>query len=138
MRLPRRGAARDDRGAAVVELALVLPLLLFLVFGLVDFGRALNAQILLTQAARVGARLDSLNQPNVASQTQAAAQPLSSVSVSVTACPANPTSADNAVVVTSEQFSYITPIGPIATLFSSGGVGSPITLTGRGVMPCVR
>ena len=43
-------------GAAAVEMALVLPLLLLLVFGIVDFGRALNLQITLTQAAREGVR----------------------------------------------------------------------------------
>ena len=52
----RRGAR--DRGAAAVEFALLLPLLLLIVFGIIDFGRALNAQITLTQAAREGARLD--------------------------------------------------------------------------------
>jgi len=39
-----RSAARD-RGAAAVEFALLLPVLLLLVFGIIDFGRALNAQI---------------------------------------------------------------------------------------------
>ena len=54
-----RSAARD-RGAAAVEFALLLPVLLLLVFGIIDFGRALNAQITLTQAAREGARIAAL------------------------------------------------------------------------------
>jgi Flp pilus assembly protein TadG len=50
----RRPAASKprDRGAAAVEFALLLPLLLLLVFGIIDFGRALNAEITITQAAR--------------------------------------------------------------------------------------
>ncbi len=52
--------ARRDRGAAAVEFVLVLPVLLLLVFGIVDFGRMLNAQIVVTEAAREGARAAAL------------------------------------------------------------------------------
>lgn len=47
---------RHDRGAAAVELALVLPVLLLLVMGIVDFGIAYNRQISLSGGAREGAR----------------------------------------------------------------------------------
>jgi Flp pilus assembly protein TadG len=50
-----------DRGAAAVEMALVLPVPLFILMGLIDFGRAYNAQIQLSAAAREGVRLASLN-----------------------------------------------------------------------------
>src|SRR5690349_22927626 len=76
-----------DRGAAAIEFALLFPLLMLIVFGIIDFGRALNAQITLTQAAREGVRLDALGEPNVVSQTQAAATGLSGVTVQVTTCP---------------------------------------------------
>ena len=46
----------DQRGAAAVELALVLPLFLVLIFGTVEFGLALHAKGLLASAAREGAR----------------------------------------------------------------------------------
>lgn len=47
---------RDDAGAAVVEFALVAPVLLVLVFAIIDFGRALYTQNVLTSAVREGAR----------------------------------------------------------------------------------
>lgn len=47
---------RRDSGAAAVEFALVVPLLLLLVFGIVEFGRAYNAQVTLQHAVREGAR----------------------------------------------------------------------------------
>ena len=50
-------APRGDRGAAAVEFALVLPLLIAMILGMIDFGRAYNQQITLTQLAREGARL---------------------------------------------------------------------------------
>jgi hypothetical protein len=135
----RRSAGRNprDRGAAAVEFALVLPLLLLIVFGIIDFGRALNAQITLTEAAREGARLAALGEPGVVARTQAAAIGLSPVNVTVTACPFDAGPADDAVVQVSYQFSFITPIGGIAGFFGGGGgLGSPITMTATGVMPC--
>jgi hypothetical protein len=50
-----------DQGDAAVEMALVLPLLLFLRMGIIEFGRAFNAQIPLSQTAREGFRLALLN-----------------------------------------------------------------------------
>lgn len=126
-----------ERGAAAVEFALLLPLLLLVAFGIIDFGRALNAQITLTQAAREGARLEALGQPNVVSRTQAAATGLSSVSVTiVSSCPAGASQLnEDAQVQTSSSFSFVTPIGAIAHLFG-GSFGSNITLTAEGDMPC--
>ncbi|WP_233852437.1 TadE/TadG family type IV pilus assembly protein [Paraburkholderia sp. HD33-4] len=44
-----------QRGAATVELALVLPLLLALIFGIVQFGWLMNNYLVLTNAASLGA-----------------------------------------------------------------------------------
>jgi Flp pilus assembly protein TadG len=53
--------ARDaDRGAAAVEMAILMPLLVSLVFGIVDFARMFNAEIQLSQASREGVRLAAL------------------------------------------------------------------------------
>ena len=134
IRRPAIGHPRD-RGAVAVELALLLPMLLLIVFGIIDFGRALNAQITLTQAAREGARLAALNQPNVVSRTQAAAVGLSPVSVTVTSCPAGAAAGVNAIVQVSYTFTFLTPVGSIAKIFG-GGWGSTLTLTAQGVMPC--
>ncbi|MGN6676792.1 MAG: TadE/TadG family type IV pilus assembly protein [Streptosporangiaceae bacterium] len=126
-----------DRGAAAIEFALLFPLLMLIVFGIIDFGRALNAQITLTQAAREGARLDALGEPNVQSQTQSAATGLSPVNVTVTACPPGAGPDVNAEVDVSYTFNFITPIGTIAGLIGgAGSLGSPVTLTATGVMPC--
>jgi len=125
-----------DRGAAAVEFALLLPLLLLVVFGIIDFGRAINAQITLTQAAREGARLAALGQPNVASRTQAAAVGLSGVIVSVKPCPSGATQTTDASVTARYSFSFVTPVGAIAGLFGGNGFGSPITLSATGEMPC--
>jgi hypothetical protein len=53
-RLP--GFRRDERGTALVEFALIAPLLFLLLFGIIDFGRALNYYNQVTQLAGQGAR----------------------------------------------------------------------------------
>jgi Flp pilus assembly protein TadG len=52
----RRRGWGDDRGAAAVEFALVLPILVIILFGVIEFGGVYNAQLMLTGAAREGAR----------------------------------------------------------------------------------
>jgi Flp pilus assembly protein TadG len=51
-----RRLARSERGTAVVEFALIAPLLFLLVFGIIEFGRILNTYNQLTQLAGQGAR----------------------------------------------------------------------------------
>ena len=48
--------AREDSGQALVEFALVVPIFLFLLLGIVEFARAWNIYEVLTDAAREGAR----------------------------------------------------------------------------------
>jgi Flp pilus assembly protein TadG len=58
--LRRRSPRHDERGAAAVEFAMILPLLIVLVFGIVQFSIAYNRQQGLHAAAREGARIASL------------------------------------------------------------------------------
>jgi Flp pilus assembly protein TadG len=146
---------RRDRGAVAVEFALLFPVLLLLIFGLIDFGRALNAQITLTQAARTGAREAALGVAPLAtvqSDTINAAIGLSGVNApGVYQCPVGTVSggscaseicqsgagaSSQAVVQVSYSFTFVTPLKAIAGLFGSSSFGGPITLTATGVMPC--
>ncbi|CAG9165019.1 hypothetical protein LMG23992_00165 [Cupriavidus laharis] len=49
-------AKQKQKGVAAVEFAIVLPILLMIVFGIVDFGIGLYNKAVLTNAAREGAR----------------------------------------------------------------------------------
>lgn len=69
---------RSEEGAAAVEFALVVPLLLTLLFGIVEFGAAYNAQIVVTNAAREAARAatvagESLGEEQLRERAEAAA-----------------------------------------------------------------
>jgi TadE-like protein len=63
---PRFG---KEEGTALVELALVLPLLLVLLLGMLDFGKAFNSWIDETHLANLGARLATVGYPAVISGT---------------------------------------------------------------------
>jgi Flp pilus assembly protein TadG len=144
----RRGSARSDRGATAVEFALLLPLLVLIVFGMIDFGRAINAQITITQAAREGARVLAIQGPlatdpvtglpTYQARAKAAALGLSGVTVtdlpdtsspSQTGCPPNAgQTGDDAVVKVTYKFTFITPV---VAFF-----GTTMQLTAQGQMPC--
>jgi Flp pilus assembly protein TadG len=51
-----RGRLRSEDGQSVVEFAFVLPLLLAILLGIIQFGIAFNHYLTLTDATRVGAR----------------------------------------------------------------------------------
>ncbi len=56
-RFVRRNGPRDERGQAIVETALVFPVLLLLIFAVWEFGRAWNTFQVLTDATREGTRI---------------------------------------------------------------------------------
>jgi Flp pilus assembly protein TadG len=55
-RAHRSRVLREERGQSLIEFALVMPLLLILVLGIIQFGFALHSYIALTDAVRIGAR----------------------------------------------------------------------------------
>lgn len=57
----RRAFRRNERGTALVEFALIAPLLFLLLFGIIDFGRALDYYNQVTQLAGQGARAAAVN-----------------------------------------------------------------------------
>lgn len=83
-RRSRRSSSRrsdrrcDQRGAAALEFALIVPILISLVFGIADFGWAINRDTLVNNAAREGAREGSLN-PNAAAIADTVRRSLSQV-----------------------------------------------------------
>ena len=54
---PRRGLLACERGAELVEFALVFPMLLLVMVGIMDFGFLFQRYEVLTAAAREGARI---------------------------------------------------------------------------------
>ncbi len=115
-----------DRGAVMAEAALIMPLLILLIFGLVEFSRAFNAQITLNHAAREGVRTYSLTrdfaQGQAAATNAATSLDPGSMSFSGTACD----SGQPTELTISYPFSYEIPF------FGS----NTVTMTAKGVMRC--
>ena len=55
----------ENRGQALVELALIMPILIMLLFGIIEFGRVFNAYLIVNNASREGARTASVGADNL-------------------------------------------------------------------------
>lgn len=112
---------REQRGAAAVEFALVVPILLLLLFGIMDFGYLINRASMINNAARDAAREASLGAPlaDVQNVATTALNDVPSAAVAVTckrpaggSCTyGDAASGDTAVVTITYVHQMITPIG---------------------------
>lgn len=132
-----QGVARES-GAAALEFALVLPILVLLVCGIIDFARAYNAHISLSGGAREGVRVLALGTGDAEAATKLGAPSLPEEEITVVIDPEDcSTSAGNPATVTaSYQYSYITPISGLLEFFGGSSLASPVPITGIGVMRC--
>lgn len=71
--------SRRDRGAAAVEFAFILPILVILVFAVIDFGRFIQARLIITNVSREGGNLasrDIKNGADLITMLQSSSSPL--------------------------------------------------------------
>ncbi len=94
---------RSNRGNAVLEFALVFPLLLLVSFGITEFGRAWMTMNVLTSAAREGVRLAAVTAPNtvlVEARVREVCDAANIDPTSITVVPPDPMDPDRRVSVT--------------------------------------
>jgi Flp pilus assembly protein TadG len=120
-----------ERGAAAVEFALVVPLLILLFLGIVEFSQALQVQARLSAAAREGARVVALTSDPAKAITAVHGAvdsldfPDSQISISPDAC-----KADDSTDTVTVSVTYTQP-------FAAGLLGkNGVELTGKAVMRC--
>ncbi|MFJ6279823.1 TadE/TadG family type IV pilus assembly protein [Arthrobacter subterraneus] len=124
-----------ERGAVAVEMALLLPVLILLLLGIMEFGRVYNAQVTLTNAAREGVRVMAITNVRADAQTAAtnAASTLRITSTNPTfTFTTSPTATSPAVCVSGRQVTMTISY----TLDSLTGIAGPFSMTGKGVMQC--
>ena len=141
-----------DGGAAAVEMALVLPFLLATLMGIIEFGRVLYNQQVITNAAREGARASATG---FESYQDAAARILSpahipspapscdtspslgytSICETIVTIPVGTTTAQAYQVTISYNIAYITPLGSLLEMIAgNSGWGEGISITSTAVM----
>ena len=135
---------RTERGAAIIETALTLPIILLVCVGIFEFGRAYQTWQVMTNAAREGARVAVLPNPTGSPDARVRAYLQlgglaydSSVGVAVTATQVSLGAGGNAsasTVTITYPFSFMV-LQPVARLVVSGSMtGAPITLTAAATM----
>ena len=124
---------RHERGATAVEFALIVPLLIVLVLGIAEFGRAFQVQGTLSAAAREGVRVMALRNDQTSART----------AVRNAATSLDPAITDAEIVIspatcptvnggnTSVRLTISYPMPFLTSFFGSG-----LSLTGTGVMRC--
>jgi Flp pilus assembly protein TadG len=135
--------ARDDRGAELIEMAIVLPILLLVFAAIVDFGFLFQRYEVVTNAAREGARMATLPNYTVADVQARVSDYLASSGLTdapttaVTFADVSVGGAGGPVVnmatVTVDYPSQFLYIGPMAALIGGTNWGT-ITLRSRSVM----
>lgn len=118
----------SERGAVAVEFAILAPVLIMILLGIMEFGRAYNAQISLTNAAREGVRVVAISNNQTSARTAAK-------NAAVTL---NPELVDSNIAFSAPQ---CTPNAQMTvtvsyTLSTLTGIAGPFAMTGKGVMLC--
>jgi Flp pilus assembly protein TadG len=146
-----RRSSRDERGAVVVEFALIFPILMLLVFGIVDFGWMLERGNVINNVTRDAARVASLGGTYAQIQSTVTTEladynltaPSSKVSISITCtnpdgsvCNGTASSYDTTVTSGSSvkvrvvyHHSWITPVGAVCDLIADSCAGNTIDIT---------
>lgn len=111
----------------MVEFALVLVVLVTILIGIIEFGRAYNAQITLQHAAREGARVMAItkNGAQAVAATKAAALPFVTLTDAEISAPSTCTQGIATSVVVNHTFSLSTPM-----------FGTTLAMDATGVMRC--
>ena len=136
----------DQRGAAAVEFAIILPLLLVFLFGIIEFSIMFYDKAVITNASREGARAGIVfDNPRIsATQIQSVVQDYAENRLitfgtpdlqipSPTICSA---SGDELVVTVSYNYEFLIIPGLLTSFFSGGAFGEDTTMEARTIMRC--
>jgi Flp pilus assembly protein TadG len=118
---------RSGRGQALVEFALVIPIFLLLLFGLIDGGRYVYMSNVLSQAAREAARLGAAEASWIGATTAtdpscvATAAAITAANPGAHVCPATVNGATNSLEadVTAAANRMVAPFGAVKDVYFS-------------------
>ena len=118
-----RDLLRDRSGAPAVEFALIAPLLLMMIMGIIQFSITLNNYIELTEAVRTGAR-------NLAiSRAMASATPYTTTVADISASAGNLTASNITVTMSVNGTACTSDVGCTTALSTAAGETATVTAT---------
>jgi len=118
----------SERGAVAVEFAIVAPLLVMLLLGIMEFSRAYNAQATLSAAAREGVRVMAITSNATAARTAA-----ENAAVSLQPALTDANISFGSATCTPNAQMTITITYSLSTMT---GIAGPFAMNGKGAMLC--
>jgi Flp pilus assembly protein TadG len=138
---------RDSSGQSLIEFALVLPMLLVLVFGIVEFGNAWRHYQLITNTAREGARVavlpssteaivESIIDERIDGSGLDSTEAMTTLAILDFGDPNYSNSADTVTIAYDYNFVFLGPVIDLmcAAIGCSGGAYSTVTLSSTSIM----
>jgi hypothetical protein len=131
--------AEGERGQALVEFSLIIPIFLLLVFAIVDFGMGLYSWITVTNAAREGARIGTVgaDTATIKARVRDTAGNLDNENLTVDVTNAVDDGGDpgeSVSVHVDYQYHLITPVSSILNIISGGSLGPTLDFSSTSEM----
>ncbi|WP_342432923.1 TadE/TadG family type IV pilus assembly protein [Neobacillus sp. FSL H8-0543] len=121
---------KSQKGQSLVEFALVLPLLILLLFGIIDFGRIFHAYLTIDHTGREAARAASIGKDDTTIKNKAVNDAvgigLTITDIGISPPTATRESGNDVTITITYPITFLTPV--------IGSVVGPITLTDTTVM----
>lgn len=121
-------------GQSLVEFSLILPVMLILVFAICDFGRGFYTWLIVTNAAREGARAAAVQSDSSTIDSKiydsfCSSYPsncgLDTTKMTITKTNVQGARGTETAVDISYNFSYVTPLGPLLQLIGGSSLSNP-------------
>jgi Flp pilus assembly protein TadG len=137
LKLIRSRRKNGEKGQALVEFTLLVPIFLLLLFAIVDFGMGFYSWITVTNAAREGARLGVVlaTEQQIEDRVyQAADLPNEGTNMTVTVTNAQGQPGESVVVQVDYDYDLITPLAGIVSFVSGDVLGPTLTFSSTAEM----
>src|SRR4030042_376524 len=137
MRLIRKQRKDGEKGQALVEFALLVPIFAILVFAIVDFGMGFHSWITGTNAAREGARLGAVlaTQQEIQDRVYESVNlPYEDTKMTVTVTNAQGQPGESVVVQVDYDYDMITPLAGLVQFVSGDTIGPTLTFSSTAEM----
>ena len=128
---------RGEKGQALVEFALLVPIFLLLLFAIVDFGMGFHSWITVTNSAREGARLGAVaaTEEQIIDRVHDTATLINEdTNMDVLVTNAQGLPGESVVVQVDYDYDLITPLASLVAFLSGDIIGPTLTLSSTAEM----